>query len=124
PFADASFDLVTAAFCLGHLPDPAAGMVELRRVGNALVASAFVPGWTHPAKEAVDAVMAEVGFVVPDWYRRVKDETEPAVNDAAALVDLAREAGFGSAEVQVLEVDSGLATPADVVAWRFGMAHL
>jgi ubiquinone/menaquinone biosynthesis C-methylase UbiE len=124
PFPDAHFDLVTAAFCLGHLPDPVAGMAELRRVGNAVVASAFVPGWTHPAKEAVDAVMAEVGFVVPPWYRQVKDETEPAVNDAAALIDLAHGAGFGSAAVQVFEVDSGLETPADVVAWRLGMAHL
>ncbi|MCW2752642.1 MAG: class SAM-dependent methyltransferase [Marmoricola sp.] len=26
PFPDASFDVVTAAFCLGHLPDPPAGM--------------------------------------------------------------------------------------------------
>ncbi|MCW2752643.1 MAG: hypothetical protein JWQ32_54 [Marmoricola sp.] len=96
----------------------------MRRVGDAVVASAFAPGWTHPAKEAVDAVMAGIGFVVPAWYRRVKDQTEPAVNDAAALVDLARAAGFDAAVVRMLEVDTGLETPADIVAWRFGMAHL
>lgn len=124
PFADGSFDLTVAAFCLGHLPDPAAGMSELRRVGRAVVASAFTPGWTHPAKGAVDEVMTEFGFVIPDWYRRVKDDTEPAVNDAAGLAALARGAGFETVEVQQLEVDSGLESPAEVVAWRFGMAHL
>lgn len=124
PFGDGTFDLVTAAFCLGHLPDPAAGMAEMRRVGGAAVASAFTPGWTHPAKDAVDAVMGDFGFVVPAWYRRVKDESEPTVNDPDALVLLARAAGFAHAQVDRLEVDSGLETPADVVAWRFGMAHL
>ncbi|HEX2805322.1 MAG TPA: class I SAM-dependent methyltransferase, partial [Kineosporiaceae bacterium] len=54
PFAAGSFDLVVAACCLGHLPDPGAGLAEARRLAPALVASAFRSGWTHPAKAIVD----------------------------------------------------------------------
>ncbi len=46
PFRDGCFDLVLAAFCLGHLDRPVAGLREARRVGAALAASAFAPGGT------------------------------------------------------------------------------
>jgi ubiquinone/menaquinone biosynthesis C-methylase UbiE len=52
PFRDGSFDLVVAAFCLNHLGNLAAGLAEARRVGAAIAASMFAPGWTHPAKDA------------------------------------------------------------------------
>jgi ubiquinone/menaquinone biosynthesis C-methylase UbiE len=44
PFADGSFDLAVAACCLGHLPDPLAALIEVRRVAGAVVASAFRVG--------------------------------------------------------------------------------
>jgi len=44
PFRAGSFDLVLAAFCLNHLPDPAAALAGARRVSGALVASTFAPG--------------------------------------------------------------------------------
>jgi ubiquinone/menaquinone biosynthesis C-methylase UbiE len=124
PFADGSFDLAVAAFCLGHLPDPARALTEARRVAGRIAVSAFAPGWTHPAKAAVDEVMVRRGFVIPAWYRQVKDVDEPAVNDPDALASLARTAGFTDVRVRTVEVDSGLRTAADVVGWRFGMAHL
>ena len=68
PFRAASFDLVAAAFCLNHLPDPAAGLAEARRVGAALAASTFAPGWTHPAKDAVDAALRPFGYREPAWH--------------------------------------------------------
>ena len=37
---------------------------------------------------------------------------------------LARAAGFAHARVEFLEVDSGLESPAEIVEWRWGMAHL
>ena len=57
PFRDASFDVVVAAFVVNHLPDPAAGLAELRRVtrpGGAVLASTF-SGDRAAAKFAVDA---------------------------------------------------------------------
>ncbi len=65
PFRAGSFDLVTAAFCLNHLPDPAAALAEARRVGAALAASTFASGWTHPAKDAVDAALRPFGYREP-----------------------------------------------------------
>jgi SAM-dependent methyltransferase len=124
PFRDRSFDLVTAAFCLGHLADPAGGIREIRRVGGALVASAFVPGPSHPAKVAIDAALLDVGFRPPEWYRHQKDALEPRVDDPDALGALATDAGFGRVVVHRLEVDTGLDTPAAAVAWRLGMAQL
>jgi ubiquinone/menaquinone biosynthesis C-methylase UbiE len=124
PFPDATFDLVTAAFCLGHLPDPASAMGEIHRVGSAVVASAFAPGPGHPVKAAVDEVFARVGFTTPRWYQHQKDVLEPRVEDPEALRALARAAGFGEVEVHRLEVDTGLDSPAAVVDWRLGMAHL
>jgi len=124
PFRDREFDLVTAAFCLGHLADPALGMREIHRVGSALVASAFPPGPGHPVKAAVDRVFAGVGFTPPPWYQRQKGLLEPRVDDPDALRDLALGAGFTRVEVHEIDVDTGLATPAAVVRWRIGMAHL
>jgi ubiquinone/menaquinone biosynthesis C-methylase UbiE len=124
PFRDRSFDLVTAAFCLGHLPDPARGLGEIRRVGSAVVASAFPPGPPHPAKSAVDAVLAEAGYREPDWYRHQKEVLEPRVDDPDALRRLAAGAGFARVRVHRLEVHTGLDSPAAVVEWRLGMAQL
>jgi SAM-dependent methyltransferase len=124
PFADGSFDLVTAAFCLGHLADPARGLREIRRVGAAVVASAFPPGETHPAKSAVDDALAGLGYRTPEWYQHQKDVLEPRVDDPEALRRLAVDAGYEHVAVHRLEVDTGLETPEAVVEWRLGMAQL
>jgi SAM-dependent methyltransferase len=124
PVADRGFDLAVAAMCLGHLPDPARAVSELRRAAGAAVASAFDGGWAHPAKAAVDDAMAAFGYAAPAWYTQVKGAHEAAVDHPAALELLARTAGFTTWRVTRLEVDSGLRTPADVVGWRTGMAHL
>ncbi|WP_183094620.1 class I SAM-dependent methyltransferase [Nocardioides stalactiti] len=124
PFRDGSFDLAAAAFSLNHFADPTPAAIELRRVAGALLATAFAPGWDHPAKEAIDAVMVRRGFDAPDWYRTFKAAGGDGDPGPAELEDLARRAGFAHAEAQVLEVDSGLRSPADLVDWRIGMAHL
>lgn len=124
PFGDGSFDLVTAAFCLGHLEDPGAGLREIRRVGAAVVASAFAPGETHPAKAAVDDALADLGYRPPDWYVHQKEVLEPQVDDPQALQRLAAEAGFGDVVVHRIEVDTGLDDAASAVEWRLGMAQL
>jgi SAM-dependent methyltransferase len=124
PFAAGAFDLVLSACCLSHLPDPQRGVGEARRVGTVLVASAFAAGWTHPAKAAVDDVLACSGFVSPPWYTRLKREGEPAVDDPARLTWLARTAGYRDVTVRTVDVAAGLSTPAALVAWRLGLAHV
>jgi len=124
PFPADTFDLVLSACCLGHLPDPQAAVREAQRVGAVLVASAFAPGWTHPAKAAVEDVMARLGFVAPGWYVRFKRDFEPAVGDPVWLARMARVAGYRDVTVRSVEVSAGLSTTAEMVGWRLGMAHL
>ena len=124
PFADQTFEIVCAAFCLGHLPDPVVGLREARRVGWSIVASAFAAGWTHPAKAVVDDALAEFGYTAPGWHVELKDHLEPQVGDPQRLALAATAAGYPRVDVTVVSVPTGLDTPAELVRWRLGMAHL
>jgi hypothetical protein len=99
-------------------------MAEVRRVAGSLVASSFLAGWTHPAKTRVDQTAGSFGFVSPDWYRGIKSGPEAAVEDPARLATAASEAGYRNIAVTVHDVDVGLRTARQIVAWRLGMAHL
>ena len=124
PFRDRSFDLVLAGFCLSHLASLAAGLREARRVGAAIAASSFAPGWTDPAKEAVEAALRPFGYLPPAWYLRFKQETEPAAGDPEVLAAQLAAAGFGQVRIRPVTVRTGLSAPADLAAWRLGMAHV
>jgi SAM-dependent methyltransferase len=124
PFRDGCFDLAVAAFCLGHLDRPVAGLREARRVAGALAASSFAAGWNHPAKAAVDEVLAAFGYRPPSWYVTFKRDTEPWASDAAALGRDATAAGYTDVRLRNITVDTGLSRPAELAAWRLGMAHV
>ena len=124
PFAAGTFDLVLSGFSLTHLSDPAAALVEWRRVAPAVLISTFAPGPSHPAKVAVDEAAQRFGFVSPPWYEQLKSELEPLVEDSASLTALVRRAGFEDVTLTQVTVDSGLRTPSEIVAWRWGMAQL
>lgn len=124
PFRDGSFDLAAAAFSLNHLADPEPAMAELRRVAGALLATVFAPGWDHPAKEAVEAVMVRRGFVAPSWYAQFKAGGGDGDPGPAEMEAHAEAAGYRTASAEVVRVDTGLGTPRDLVDWRLGMAHL
>jgi SAM-dependent methyltransferase len=124
PFTSHSFDLVVAAFSLGHVADPVRALRETRRVADALLVSAFAPGWTHPAKAAVDGALAQFGFSPPPWYSALKSHCEPQVDDPANLGALARAAGYLDVSVRTVPVATGLDTPAQLAGWRLGMAHI
>jgi hypothetical protein len=121
PFRDGCFDLVLAAFCLNHLGDLAAGLAEARRVGAAIAASTFAPGWTHPAKDAADVVLHSFGYRPPAWYAALTPGSR--ASDPEVLAGHAAAAGFTRVRVTTTAVPTGLATPAELVSWRLGMAH-
>ncbi|HEX5188535.1 MAG TPA: class I SAM-dependent methyltransferase [Streptosporangiaceae bacterium] len=123
PFRDRSFDVVLAAFSLSHVPDLGACLAEIRRVGLGLAASAFSPDWTHPAKEAVDAALASFGYEPPAWHRWLKGAGEPVTSDPAGLAAAATAVGFTDVAVRTVTVRTGLSTPAELAAWRLGMAQ-
>jgi SAM-dependent methyltransferase len=124
PFRDGCFDLVLAAFCLGHLDRPAEGLLEARRVGATLAASSFAAGWDHPAKAAVDEVLCAFGYRPPPWYITFKRDTEPWASDPAALGRDTSAAGYADIRLATITVNTGLSRPAELAAWRLGMAHV
>jgi SAM-dependent methyltransferase len=121
PFRDGCFDLVLAAFCLNHLSRLEAGLAEMRRVGAAIAASTFAPGWTHPAKEAVDEAARSFGYRPPPWYTALAPGERAA--DPHLLTACAAAAGFTRVQTRTMAVPTPIATPARLAAWRLGMAH-
>jgi ubiquinone/menaquinone biosynthesis C-methylase UbiE len=124
PFRDQAFDLVVAAFCLNNLSRPRAALGEVRRVGRGFAASTFAPGWTHPAKLAVDEALRPFGFQPPAWYLSLQREAGPAAQDPARLADQAASAGFTDVQVHTVTVATGLSAPAQLASWRLGMAQV
>jgi SAM-dependent methyltransferase len=124
PFADQSFDLGVAAFCLGHVHSIPACLCELRRVCAAISVSSFAPGWTHPAKDAVDDVLAGFGYRPPAWYLTFKQQCEPRAADEGELLRQAAAAGFAQPRARIVMVPTAVATPAQLASWRLGMAHV
>jgi SAM-dependent methyltransferase len=121
PFRDGCFDLVLAAFCLNHLSNLEAGLAEMRRVAVAVAASTFAPGWTHPAKEAVDEAARSFGYRPPSWYTALAPGERAA--DPQLLAAHAAAAGFTRVQVATVAVPTPIATSAALAAWRLGMAH-
>jgi SAM-dependent methyltransferase len=124
PFPGGSFNLCVAACALGHVPNPEQALRETRRVGEALLVSAFQSGWTHPAKAAVDAALVPLGYRPPAWYVALKADIEPQIDDPEKLKDLVAAAGYRNVEVVVALIQTGLAAPEQLAQWRLGMAHL
>jgi ubiquinone/menaquinone biosynthesis C-methylase UbiE len=125
PFRDDVFDVVAAAFVVNHLPDPVAGLAELRRVtraGGTVLASTFSTE-RAAAKCAVDAVAAAYGFEAPAWYALLQARAH-AVGGVAAVTDALARAGFARWSVTEEPVDVGLAEAADVVRYRLAVPQL
>src|SRR5262249_61359903 len=62
------------------------------------------------------------GYRPPEWYVRLKRETEPRAEDPDLLAGLAAAAGFRRVRLRTAAVPTGLATPAQLASWRLGMA--
>jgi SAM-dependent methyltransferase len=126
PLADGSYDHVVGAFVLNHLELPEAGVAELARVcrpAGRVIATTF-GAEDHPVKPAVDAVLAGYGFVVPEWYRTLKQELIPKLGTPQAFGDVATRGGLVDVTVRAVDVDLSDLSPAVVVSYRLGLAHI
>jgi ubiquinone/menaquinone biosynthesis C-methylase UbiE len=126
PLRDDAFDAVVAAFSLNHLDDPAAGLREAARVtrrGGALLASAYADDDSHPVKQAVESAAREAGWQVPQWYTHVRAATVPQLATVASARDVLAHAGLqGTVHKHAVRFDD--LGPEQLLAWRFGMAHI
>jgi len=126
PLADRQYDYVVAACVLNHLATPEAGVAELARVcrsGSRVVATTFGTD-DHPVKPAVDTVLADYGFVPPEWYRTLKKELIPKLGTPQGFAEVGRKGGLVNVTARPVEVDlSDLSLPV-VVSYRLGLAHV
>jgi SAM-dependent methyltransferase len=122
PFADGAFDVVLAAFALNHLDDPSAGVREAGRVGRTLLASTYAADDDHPAKAAVEVALAEAGWKPPEWYPRLK-ASMAAWGTVEGATEAVERGGLRPLLVERHEVPFPELGPADMVAWRLGLAQ-
>jgi len=125
PFPQETFGAVVAAFSLNHLTDPASGLAEAGRVlrgGGGLIASAYALDDTHPAKAAVEAACRDAGWTPEPWYLELRNDAIPRLATEASAAEVASV--LPGAEVATLKVSFPGLTPADLVAWRLGMAQV
>ncbi|MBV9580045.1 MAG: methyltransferase domain-containing protein [Chloroflexi bacterium] len=122
PFQAASFDIVLAPFSLNHLDEPAAGVREASRVGRLLVASTYAVDDDHPVKYAVEQALTEVGWVRPAWQAAMKSAMAAwgTVATASAVIE---RGGMRPLRVERREIAIAGLSPADMVAWRMGLAQ-
>ena len=123
PLRDGCVDVAATAFVLNHLGDPAAALRELGRVvrpGGAVLAATFAARSEDALKSGVEGVLVAHGYRPPPWYRRLKDELEPATARPALLEEVARSAGVGRASVEEVEVGLGMLDARALAAYRLG----
>jgi len=126
PLRDAIVDVAVAAFVLNHLPNPVDGLRELARVtrgGGWVLASTFGGANDHPSKSVIDDLAAHYGFRAPAWYQQLKGGIQQQVSEPQHLVAFVQLAGLRDARADLVYVSVG-SSPADLVSWRTGMAHL
>jgi ubiquinone/menaquinone biosynthesis C-methylase UbiE len=127
PFLSASFDATVSAFTISHLETPDRALGEMRRVVKPqgwVIAAVFGASPSNASKDVVDRVAAGHGFVAPAWHKTLKTRTEPLTNTPELLRSCAEAAGLASIEVEDVTIDPGLESPAAMVEYRLGMAHL
>jgi SAM-dependent methyltransferase len=127
PFPDGRFDAAVSGFAISHIETPDRALGEMRRVvrpGGHVVAAVFGEGGAGPSKEAVDEVALAFGYQPPDWYIELKTRTEPLTNTPSLLRRCAESAHLEDIQIADVTIDSGLATPAAITAYRTGLAHL
>lgn len=125
PFRATAFDAAVAAFSLNHLSDPAAGFREMARVtrpGGALLAAAYAAGDSHPVKAAVEAALADRGWMPEPWYEALRAQALPQLATLDGCAAAVGAAGL-DAHVELVRVPFPEFDAGDLVAWRLGLAQ-
>ncbi len=126
PLQARSADAVLSAFLINHLPEPHRLLAEAARVacrGGLVTVMTFAAGDDHPAKAAVDEVARRHGWRPPAWFEE-QGHWAALTDTPEGLLAQAERALLPVSELQVIEVEAGPLTAAELVGWRLGHAHL
>jgi SAM-dependent methyltransferase len=126
PVHSGAVDGVVAAYVLNHLADPVRALREAGRVtraGGPILVANYAADDAHPVRAAVDRAVAEAGHRPDDWYGWMRDRTFPLLSTPGRAEAALQAAGLAGRVTNDRIAFPGL-TPADLVAWRLGMAHL
>jgi SAM-dependent methyltransferase len=126
PVATGSVDHAVAPFVVNHLTRPAPALAEIARCvrsGGVVLASTFDEDDRPPLKDRIDAAMVARGWEAPPAYRDLREQAMPLTGTVERLREVAVAAGLTDGHVERRRVDVGLAEPADLVAYRLGMAQ-
>jgi SAM-dependent methyltransferase len=126
PFRSAAFDAVVAGFSLNHVADASAALREARRVcrpGGGVVSATYAADDDSPVKAAVDQAATAFGWVPRAWLTEMR-KVAALVADPADVRRCADAAGLTAARVHRVVAPFPELSPADLVEWRLGMAHL
>jgi ubiquinone/menaquinone biosynthesis C-methylase UbiE len=123
PFSAGCFDVVVAAFSINHLPRPADGFREARRVtrpGGCAIVTAYAADDGHPVKHAVTTALRELGWTTPPWMDALRRDAMPLLSTvASALAELACADLRGRVEHVRIEIPES--TRPELIEWRLGM---
>jgi hypothetical protein len=100
-----------------------AELVRVCRSEGQVIATTFAVE-DHPVKPAVDAVLADYGFVTPEWYRTLKSELIPKLGTPQGFAAVGTLGGLADVTVHPVVVDLSDVPWPTVVSYRFGLAHV
>ncbi len=126
PLPAGSCGAVVAAFSYNHLRDPAGALREAARVvrsGGAILVSAYAADDLHPVKAAVDQAAGEAGWRPDPWVSSLRAAAMPQLATAAGAMEAATRAEL-RVDVERVDVAFPELGPAQLVAWRMGMAQV
>lgn len=126
PVRDRSVDGVVAAYSLNHVADPVVALreaVRATRPGGAVLAANYATNDGHAVKAAVEQAAADAGYRSVRWYDRVRADTVPLLGTVERAEAALRRAGLSGYALHE-RIPFPALTPADLVAWRMGMAQL
>jgi SAM-dependent methyltransferase len=125
PLRRGAFDVVVAAFSLNHLEEPAAGVRQAAaalRPGGFLLASTYATDDDHPAKDAAERALREIGWETPAWYPQMKAATSAWGTPSAAAAAIER-GGMEPVSVEHCDLPFPELSPDALIHWRLGMAQ-
>jgi len=126
PLAAGSVDDTVAAFVFNHLTQPRPALLEAARVtrrGGVLLACVYANASRSDVRDAVDQGASAEGWLVPAWYRRIKQSATPLLGTAQDMARVARQVGLLEVIVDERPVDVGVTEAEQLVDYRLGQAH-